>query len=242
MCDFLRLSGRALEELRSALYNELRTSEGAKRQQQRCCGPVVAMTFNFMVAVGIILANKLVSFLIYHVFGLGVLCMWRIFHIFMDSNPWNSCLWTKKVNCLSFHLSAGPGENRIQFPNLSYIDPLLHCMDSHGNFQGVGIVACLTSLKNHSFLFPFLLGSCHGSFHWPGQYQFKIKQVPVQCMLSIFLTASCFLSFVFSHDHIPSPLCSVGFYQMAKISVTPTIVLAEFILLKKTVSFKKVRT
>lgn len=58
---FSELPGRALEELRSSLYNELRTSEGAKRQQQRCCGPVVAMTFNFMVAVGIILANKMVS-------------------------------------------------------------------------------------------------------------------------------------------------------------------------------------
>nr|XP_048334128.1 nucleotide-sugar uncharacterized transporter 2 isoform X2 [Ziziphus jujuba var. spinosa] len=53
-------AGRALEELRSSLYNDLRTSEGAKRQQQRFCGPVVAMTFNFMVSVGIIMANKLV--------------------------------------------------------------------------------------------------------------------------------------------------------------------------------------
>lgn len=58
--EHLCATGRALEELRSSLYNELRTSEGAKRQQQRLCGPVVAMTFNFMVAVGIILGNKLV--------------------------------------------------------------------------------------------------------------------------------------------------------------------------------------
>lgn len=53
-------AGRALEELRASLYNELRTSEGAKRQQQRYCGPTVALSFNFMVSVGIILANKLV--------------------------------------------------------------------------------------------------------------------------------------------------------------------------------------
>ncbi|KAG6685976.1 nucleotide-sugar uncharacterized transporter 2 isoform X2 [Carya illinoinensis] len=33
---------------------------------------------------------------------------------------------------------------------------------------------------------------------------------------------------------------SVGFYQMAKIAVTPTIVLAEFILFRKTISFNKV--
>jgi hypothetical protein len=35
-------------------------SEGAKRQQQRFCGPSVALTFNFAVAVGIIMANKIV--------------------------------------------------------------------------------------------------------------------------------------------------------------------------------------
>jgi hypothetical protein len=53
-------AGRALEELRGSLYNEFHTSEGAKRQQQRFCGPSVALTFNFFVAVGIIMANKMV--------------------------------------------------------------------------------------------------------------------------------------------------------------------------------------
>uniref|UniRef100_A0A453PGA4 Sugar phosphate transporter domain-containing protein n=1 Tax=Aegilops tauschii subsp. strangulata TaxID=200361 RepID=A0A453PGA4_AEGTS len=53
-------SCRALEELRSSLYNEMHSSEGAKRQQQRFCGPSVALTFNFAVAVGIIVANKMV--------------------------------------------------------------------------------------------------------------------------------------------------------------------------------------
>lgn len=33
--------------------------------------------------------------------------------------------------------------------------------------------------------------------------------------------------------------CSVGFYQMAKIAVTPTIVLAEYILFSKTISCNK---
>lgn len=54
-------SGRALEDLRASLFNDLRSSEGAKRQQQRICGPGVALTFNFLVAVGIILTNKLVG-------------------------------------------------------------------------------------------------------------------------------------------------------------------------------------
>ncbi|KAI3969444.1 hypothetical protein MKX01_020005 [Papaver californicum] len=53
-------AGRALEELRSSLFNDLRTSEAAKRQQQRLCGPSVALTFNFVVSVAIIMANKLV--------------------------------------------------------------------------------------------------------------------------------------------------------------------------------------
>lgn len=35
-------------------------------------------------------------------------------------------------------------------------------------------------------------------------------------------------------------LCSIGFYQMAKIAVTPTIVLAEFMIFNKKVSSKKV--
>lgn len=57
---FYGLPGRAMEELRGSLYNEFHTSEGAKRQQQRFCGPGVALTFNFVVSVGIIMANKMV--------------------------------------------------------------------------------------------------------------------------------------------------------------------------------------
>ncbi|KAJ0079852.1 hypothetical protein Patl1_23767 [Pistacia atlantica] len=56
-------AGRALEELRGAIYKDLRSAEGAKRQQQRFCGPAVAMTFNFLVSVGIILINKYWKFI-----------------------------------------------------------------------------------------------------------------------------------------------------------------------------------
>lgn len=56
-------SGRALEDLRAALFNEFRSSEGAKRQQQQLCGPATALTFNFVIAVGIIFVNKLVRML-----------------------------------------------------------------------------------------------------------------------------------------------------------------------------------
>ncbi|KAJ1439844.1 putative membrane protein [Sesbania bispinosa] len=43
--------GRALEDLRTSLFNQFRSSEGAKRQQQRICGPATALSFNFLVAV-----------------------------------------------------------------------------------------------------------------------------------------------------------------------------------------------
>lgn len=55
--------GRALEDLRSSLFNVFRSPEGAKRQQQQICGPATALTFNFIVAVGIIFMNKLVRML-----------------------------------------------------------------------------------------------------------------------------------------------------------------------------------
>lgn len=55
-------SGRALEDLRASLFSELRTCEGANHLQQRICGPTVALSFNFLVSVGIIMMNKLVRF------------------------------------------------------------------------------------------------------------------------------------------------------------------------------------
>ncbi|KAJ6372772.1 hypothetical protein OIU76_027154 [Salix suchowensis] len=48
--------GRALEELRSSLFSRFRSSESAKRQ--RSCGPFIALTFNFLVVIGIIFMNK----------------------------------------------------------------------------------------------------------------------------------------------------------------------------------------
>lgn len=154
-------TGRALEELRSSLYNELRTSEGAKRQQQRCCGPVVAMTFNFMVAVGIILANKLVLGKI----GFNFPIFLTLIHYF---TAWILMAIFKGLALLP----VSPPSKTTPFSSLFFLG---------------AVMALSTGLANTSLKFN-----------------------------------------------------SVGFYQMAKISVTPTIVLAEFILLKKTVSFKKV--
>ncbi|TYH21005.1 hypothetical protein ES288_A04G008000v1 [Gossypium darwinii] len=154
-------AGKALEELRGSLYNELRTSEGAKRQQQRFCGPVVAMTFNFFVAVGIILTNKLV--------------MGRVgfnFPIFL----------TLLHYAVSWLLLA-------IFRTLSWlpVSPPAKTTPSSSIFLLGAIMAFASGLANTSLKYN-----------------------------------------------------SVGFYQMAKIAVTPTIVLAEFVLFRKTISFKKV--
>lgn len=51
-------SGKALEELQASLFNRFRSPDGAKRQEQRLCGPIASLTFNFVVAVSIIFMNK----------------------------------------------------------------------------------------------------------------------------------------------------------------------------------------
>ena len=60
---YLLIVGRALEDLRGSLFNEFRSSEGAKRQQQRTCGPAAALSFNFFIAISIIFINKMVRLL-----------------------------------------------------------------------------------------------------------------------------------------------------------------------------------
>ncbi|XAR67346.1 hypothetical protein NMG60_11002063 [Bertholletia excelsa] len=154
-------AGRALEELRGALYNELRTSEGAKRQQQRLCGPVVAMTFNFLVAVGIILANKLV--------------MGKVgftFPIFLTLIHYSSA-WILLAILKAFSLLPA--------------SPPPKATPSSSLFSLGAVMAFASGLANTSLKYN-----------------------------------------------------SVGFYQMAKIAVTPTIVLAEFILLRRTISLNKI--
>lgn len=154
-------AGRALEELRSSLYNDIRTSEGARRQQQRFCGPVVAMTFNFMVAVGIILANKLVMGRV----GFNFPIFLTLIHY---TTAWILLAIFKALAILP-------------------VSPPSKATPSSSLFSLGAVMAFASGLANTSL----------------------------------------------KHN-------SVGFYQMAKIAVTPTIVLAEFILFKKTIPFKKV--
>ncbi|KAL6909902.1 hypothetical protein ACP4OV_001561 [Aristida adscensionis] len=156
-------AGRALEELRGSLYNEFHTSEGAKRQQQRFCGPIVALTFNFVVAVGIIMANKVVM-----------------------------------------------GSVGFNFPvALS----LIHYV----------VAWALMAILKALYLLPIAPPS---------------KSTPFSSLFAL----GAVMSFSTGLANISLKHNSVGFYQMAKIAVTPTIVVAEFILFQKKVSMQKVIT
>ncbi|KAM0850206.1 hypothetical protein ACQ4PT_053231 [Festuca glaucescens] len=156
-------TGRALEELRSSLYNEMHSSEGAKRQQQRFCGPSVALTFNFAVAVGIIVANKMVMGSVGFKFPIALsLIHYAVALVLMAI-----------LKALSL-LPVAPPSKSTPFSSL---------------FALGAVMSLSTGLANVSL----------------------------------------------KHN-------SVGFYQMAKIAVTPTIVAAEFMLFQKKVSFQKVIT
>uniref|UniRef100_A0A6M2E9M3 Sugar phosphate transporter domain-containing protein n=1 Tax=Populus davidiana TaxID=266767 RepID=A0A6M2E9M3_9ROSI len=152
--------GRALEELRSSLFSRFRSSESTKRHEQQLCGPVIALTFNFLVAIGIIFMNK----------------------------------WV---------------------------------------LQGVG------------FHFPICLSFIHYALSWALMAIIKTFSVlpasppSKSSRLSLF-TLGFVMSFSTGLANVSLKYNSVGFYQMAKISVTPSIVLAEFIWFKKRVSFSKV--
>ncbi|CAI0437750.1 unnamed protein product [Linum tenue] len=154
-------TGRALEELRGTLYNDLRTSEGAKRQQQRFCGPVVAMTFNFVVSIGIIMTNKVVM-----------------------------------------------GKVGFNYPILL---TLIH----------YAVAWLLLAIFKTLALLPVSPPS---------------KSTPYTSIFSLGVV----MSFASGLANASLNHNSIGFYQMAKIAVTPTIVLAEFILFNKTISHNKV--
>ncbi|TQE04206.1 hypothetical protein C1H46_010200 [Malus baccata] len=154
-------AGRVLEELRGSIYNDLRTSEGAKRQQQRFCGPVVAMSFNFIVSVGIILANKLIM-----------------------------------------------GRVGFKFPIFLTLIHYVTAWLLLAIFKSLSILPVAPPSRTTPFTALFSLGA-------------------------VMAFASGLANTSLKHN-------SVGFYQMAKIAVTPTIVFTEFILFRKTISFNKV--
>ncbi|KAG5006187.1 hypothetical protein JHK85_024729 [Glycine max] len=149
--------GRALEDFRASLFNQFRSSEGAKHQQQHICGPAIALSFNFLVAVGIIFMNKMV------------------------------------LQTVQF-----------KFPILL---TLIHYVVSW---------FLMAILKAFSFL--------------PAAPSSKSTRLSTLFTLGFVMS----LSTGFANVSL-----NIGFYQMAKIAVTPSIVLAEFVLYRKKVSFAK---
>ncbi|PON86392.1 Sugar phosphate transporter domain containing protein [Trema orientale] len=148
-------TGKALEDLRASLYNELYSSEAANSPRHRICGPAAALTFNFVVAVGIIFMNKLV-------------------------------------------------------------------------------------LKNVGFQFPIFLTFIHYSVSWLLMAVLNALSIlPAPPPKSTYSSGLFTLGFVMSLTtglaNVSLKYNSIGFYQMSKIAVTPSIVLAEFILSKKKV-------
>ncbi|XP_021891437.1 nucleotide-sugar uncharacterized transporter 1 [Carica papaya] len=152
--------GRALEDLRASLFDKFHSSENAKRQQQRICGPTVALTFNFVVAISIIFMNK----------------------------------WVLKY--------VG-----FQFP------------------------VFLTFI--HYIVSWFLMAILNSFSLLPASPSSKSTR------LSLF-TLGFVMSLSTGLANVSLKYNSVGFYQMAKIAVTPSIVLAEFLCYRKRVSFSKV--
>ncbi|XAR63727.1 hypothetical protein NMG60_11023766 [Bertholletia excelsa] len=151
--------GRALEELRASWFSKWHSFESSKRQQP-LLRPTIALTFNFLVSVSIILMNKLVLGKV----GFNYPILLTLIHYV--------CSWLLMaiLKALSI-LPASPPSKSTKYSTLF----------------ALGIVMSLsTGLANVSLKYN-----------------------------------------------------SVGFYQMAKIAVTPTIVLAELILFQKRVSFLK---
>ncbi|KAK8601983.1 hypothetical protein V6N13_058349 [Hibiscus sabdariffa] len=150
--------GKALEDLRASLFNKLYPVDSSKRQ--RICGPVAALTFNFIVAVGIIFINK----------------------------------WV---------------------------------------------------LKNVGFQFPVFLTFIHYAVSWVlmailNSFSLLPASPPTKSTPLSLFTLGIVMSLSTGLANVSLKYNSVGFYQMAKIAVTPSIVLAEFIWYKKRVTFSKV--
>ncbi|GLJ12788.1 hypothetical protein SUGI_0197760 [Cryptomeria japonica] len=152
--------GKLLEDWRASLFNDLHTLDGARRQQQHFCGPTVALSFNFVVAVAIIMINK--------------------------------------------SLLGKMGFNYPIFLTLIHY----------------GLSWILMAFLNAMYLLPAAP---------------PVKTTPFSSLTALGVV----MAFSNGLANLSLKCNSVGFYQMAKIAVTPTIVLVEFLFFGKKVSFQK---
>ncbi|MBA0707416.1 hypothetical protein Golax_019463 [Gossypium laxum] len=149
-----------MENNQASLFEKLHSSESAKHERQRIFGPLAALTFNLVVAVGIIFLNK----------------------------------WV---------------------------------------------------LENVGFQFPVCLTVIHYAVSWALMASLNFFSILPASPSSELAPLSLFtFGFVNSVStglaNVSLKYNSVGFYQMAKIAITPLIVLAEFIWYKKRIAFSKV--
>ncbi|TYH45426.1 hypothetical protein ES332_D11G263900v1 [Gossypium tomentosum] len=157
--DFAK-PGRDLENNQASLFEKLHSSDSAKHERQRIFGPLAALAFNLVVAVGIIFLNK----------------------------------WV---------------------------------------------------LENVGFQFPVCLTVIHYAVSWALMASLKFFSILPASPSSELAPLSLFtFGFVNSVStglaNVSLKYNSVGFYQMAKIAITPLIVLAEFIWYKKRIAFSKI--
>jgi hypothetical protein len=96
------------------------------------------------------------------------------------------------------------------------------------------------------FNFPIALSLIHYVVSWVIMAILKsVSLLPAAPLLkatplSTLVALSIVMAFSTGLANVSLKYNSVGFYQMAKIAVTPTIVLAEFLVLERRVSFNKV--
>lgn len=146
--------GRALEDLRSSLFNVFRSPEGAKRQQQQLCGPATALTFNFIVAVGIIFMNKLVRMLNF------LPCLMYIF-AWLDL----TIAAFQLVTCLVC-LTSGAQSCWVPVSYISHFYPLCRKLVIDGHSKIFVYPPCI-SLKISSLIYVIYSWFCYGSIYWP---------------------------------------------------------------------------
>ncbi|KAH0854192.1 hypothetical protein HID58_090129 [Brassica napus] len=224
-CDELWKNSEALYTMSSKHQKELNDNN------RDSAAPVVAMSFNFVVAVGIILANKLVKLtslnLKFFFVSLSVIKLvfagdGRVgfnFPIFLTlihyAVAWILLAFFKSLSLLPM----SPPSKTTPFSSLFSLGAVMAFASGLANTASntTGSLLNLASIFNYSYF----------------QDLTFCLLMDIKRICSVFSSYLTLESFCFC----PS---SVGFYQMAKIAVTPTIVLAEFVLFKKTLSSTKV--
>ncbi|EOY32102.1 Nucleotide/sugar transporter family protein isoform 2 [Theobroma cacao] len=145
-----------------------------------------------------------------------------------EEKPWRTCVLLCLTN--SIHL-------KVQSVNSNEVVALLLLLHLTLWLQLV--------LKNVGFQFPVFLTFIHYAVSWAlmailNSFSLLPASPPSKSTPLSLFTLGIVMSLSTGLANVSLKYNSVGFYQMAKIAVTPSIVLAEFIWYKKKVTFSKV--